>query len=194
MQPTADGVISKLRFIADVGAINVTGSYAAVALDYKFDDNGQPVLILEQRGGAGRKLFRQHGKITHPRVDGRSLVRGKSINRGALRYERVHIGDGYPYFGLSIRQPLSNFQLIEVARSIVINGRPKKLAEIAQVGTGRDLRTVCFQIGKLLLNVRREVGSEAPLQHKLSSRRLQIHGSGMGVIHKVEFVGRYFPA
>jgi len=28
----------------------------------------------------------------------------------------------------------------------------------------------------------------------LSSRRLQIHGSGMGVIHKVEFVGRYFPA
>jgi hypothetical protein len=90
------------------------------------------------------------------------------------RNERIHIRDRHPYLCRAIRQQLGDFKLIEIARRVVVDRRPRKRAQVADVRAGGQRRWMRGQGGELLLHLRRELGLEAVRPHGLGCGLLEI--------------------
>ena len=79
-----------------------------------------------QQGSLARgKFFRQHGEVSDSGVDGRRFPRGMPINGALLRNEGVYVGNADENFDIAVRQSFRNFDLIQIAGSIIVNRRPQ---------------------------------------------------------------------
>ena len=59
-------------------------------------------------------------------------VYGRAFGNGP-----IHIGDADQDADAAVAQVLGEFDLVEIARRVVIDGGPEQLAQIAHVGAGR---------------------------------------------------------
>ena len=57
------------------------------------------------------------------------------IDRGLLRNESIHVRDADHNFDVAIRKALGDLDLIEVARGIVVDGRPQQISQVADVAS-----------------------------------------------------------
>jgi len=92
------------------------------------------------------------------RVDRRRLARGMLIDRRLFRNEGIDVGDAYHHLDAAVGKAFGKLDLIEIARSVVVDRRPQKAAQIADTATGADLRRIRFQRRQLLGNFRGKVG------------------------------------
>ena len=84
-------------------------------------------------------------------------------------------------FDIAVRQSFRNFDLVEIARGVVIDGRPEQVAQIAHTSSGSDLRRMRAQICQLLLDRGGEVGFKSVLPHDFFRDGLQVEvRSGVG--------------
>ena len=100
--------------------------------------------------------FGQHRKIPDARINRCRFFARVHVDGGALWDEGIHVRDTHQNFCLPVWQALGEFNLVEIARSIVVDGGPEQIAQIANSRAGRDLRRVRSQFPKLLLNLGRK--------------------------------------
>ena len=104
------------------------------------------------------------------------------VNRRPLADERVHVGDGDLDPRRAVGQAFRDLELIEVARRLVVDGRPGQLAQVADALAGADGRRVRLQRGDLAQDLLREFGLEAMRAHGVGGGSLKVDVSG-GVLH-----------
>jgi hypothetical protein len=64
-------------------------------------------------------------------------MRREAVERRVLRHERVDVGDADHHLGRAGRQAFGHFELIEIARGVVVDRRPRQVPEVAHVAAGR---------------------------------------------------------
>jgi hypothetical protein len=128
-----------------------------VGADDELDDDGELIGRFLQRGDRRRQLLGQHRKDPDAGIHGRRLARGLLVNRRVLRHVGVDIRDGYHHLGGPVGQSLRHFELIEVPRGVVVDGRPGQAAQVAHSRTWRDRRRLPLENTQLLCHARRDV-------------------------------------
>ena len=83
---------------------------------------------------------------------------------------------------LAVRKPLRHLDLIEIARRVVVDGRPEQVAQVTHCGAGGGRRLAAKSI-KLCGRVRRKVRVKPVLDHYLVGGALQV-GVGHRCSHK----------
>jgi hypothetical protein len=106
------------------------------------------------------------------------------IDGRILGHEGIYIGDSYQHFDISVGQAFRHFDLVEIARSVIVNRRPQEIPQIPYVRACGRLRRMCFQLGKLLRDLRRKFRLEAVLQHDFFSYGLKVNLRRMGAVHE----------
>ena len=107
------------------------------------------------------------------------------VDRGLLRDEGINVGDADHDFHVAIGDAFGDLDLIEVARGVVVDGRPEQIAQIADVSVGRDLRRMGLQFGELLRNLGRKFWFEAVMLHDFFGGGLQVEMRRIGVWHEL---------
>ena len=185
LQPCANGVVLQLSFIADDRAIDAGRLQSSRGIHHEFDHDAQAILIFEQRACAGGKFFGEHGEIADSRVDGGGFAGGVPVNRCLLGDKGVDVRNADHDFHVAIRGAFGDFNLIEVARRIVVDGGPEQIAQVAEIASRGDLRRMGFQVGKLLRNLRREIRLEAVALHDCFCGGLQVELRSIDVGHEL---------
>jgi len=90
-----------------------------------------------------------------------------NVNRSPLRHRCIHVSDTDHHFDAAIGKTLREFNLIEVARSIVIDRRPQQTPQIAHIACRGDLGWMGLQFSQLLRNLRRKIRLKPALLHDL---------------------------
>ena len=88
------------------------------------------------------------------------------VDGGAGRHQRVDIRDCDHDLDDSVGERFGDGELIEIARVVVVDGRPEQGAQVADRRTG--LRVGLGDRLRLSLCFRREVGQQPVLDHGLS--------------------------
>ena len=143
----------QLSLVADQRAINARRFDNSTGIDDELGYDAEAILIFEQRRFAGGKFFGKHGEIPNSGINRGGLLRGVLIDRGRLGNKCIHVGNADHDFHVTIRDTFGHFDLIEITRRVIVDGRPEQIAEIANVSVGSDLRRMGFQLGQLLRNL-----------------------------------------
>ena len=173
-EPRAHRAVGELRFVPRDRAIHAAVLGDAVGPDDRLDDEAELVGALEQRAGAGRERLRQHRKVPDARVHGRRLDRGVIVDGRARGHERVHVRDADQHSHRAVGQSLGDFNLIEVARRVVVDRRPQQAAQIAHLRSrcdGGRMRVDGLQLG---LGGGGKLRLEAVRDHLLARQLLQV--------------------
>ena len=129
LKPRTGGGVGELGMVADEGGVDGLVGWEAGGADGKLDDDGGTVLILIEAGEVGGELGGEHGEVMDGGVDGLGLGGGGEVERGVLEDGGGDVGDGDQdadagggVFGV--------FDLVEIARGVVIDGGPEELTEV----------------------------------------------------------------
>ena len=171
--------------IAHQGAIDIAGTDVAARVSHQFDDHTKAVLIFQQGSLARGKFLGQHREVSDSSVDRGRFSRSVLIDGSLFRDERVDIGNADENFHAAIWLSFGNFDLIEIARSVIVNRRPEEVSQIAHIFSRGDLGRVSAQVSQLFLDGRGEIGVESALPHDFFGCGLQIDLSWLGVRHQV---------
>jgi hypothetical protein len=98
-------------------------------------------------------------------------VPGVLIEWRADADERIDIRDGYQDSRRAVIGTFTDRQLIEIARIVVVDRAPRKVAPIGHVIAGWSVKTL-----GLLDRSRREVRLQAALEHRLARQGCQVSG------------------
>jgi len=144
IEPRADGAVGQLRLIANQGAIEVVRSDVTIVADDEFNHDGGVVLILEQRSETGGEHLGDHGEIADTGVDRRRLGGGVLIDGAVARDIGVDVGNADQDLDVAVRELFGDFDLVEVAGGVVVDGGPQQVAEVASspfvAGAGFDFK------------------------------------------------------
>ncbi len=176
LKPRPHLAVGQLGAVVDQGAIDALLLEVSFAVDDEFCDHRGPILVLVQRCQVGRELVGQHGKVSRRGIDGLGLLRGVLIDGSVLpdRCGYVCDADAHPD---ATGGAYGEFDLIEVARGVVVDGRPQQTAQIAYIGCG-FWRSGSANAIYLLLAAWWKVGVES-LAHHLGERRCgEVEGMG----------------
>ena len=103
------------------------------------------------------------------------LSRARRADRWAVLWDEcIYVGDADHDLHVAVGEAFGNFDLIQVAGSVIIDGRPEQIPKVTDLACGTDLRGMSFQFGKLLRNLRRELRLETALLHDLLCGLLQV--------------------
>ena len=142
-----------------------------VGADHELDDDGELVARFQQRRGAGRELLRQHREIpARPCTPSSSASRRVLVDRRILRHERVDVGDGDQHPRRAVGQPLGDLELIEIARRVVVDGRPEQTAQVADIGPDAVAERVAGNFSELSGDLGVEHQVEPAQPHQLLGR------------------------
>jgi hypothetical protein len=130
-QPRPHGAVGQLRRVARDRAVGRAIPHRAVRGDRQFHHHGEPVGMLVQRREIRRQIVRQHGKVLDAGVHGGAIRGGMPVDRRILGYVAIHVGDADADADIAVRQALGDFDLVQIARSVVVDGRPEQAAQIA---------------------------------------------------------------
>ena len=158
-------------------------AYLAIAIDDEFCHYAQLAIHFKQRGCAGGKLFRQHWEVAHAGVNRACLLARMQVDRRAFGHKRIHIGYADQHLRCAVRQLFRVFNLVKIARGVIVDGRPQQFAQVLDICRG-CLRRFAFDRGQLLRDSRREFRLKAILQHQLFCGCLEIEVRGIGIIHR----------
>ena len=144
------------------GGINVRANDRAFGIDVHLYDDRQTVRPFAQRRVVRGQRLRQHREDSRARIDGARIRSRVLVERRATVHERFDVGDPHPNTDVSRRELLRDLDLVEVARFVVVDRRPRERAKIAHAGAdqARGLEPGGFFERQL-----REVGDEARLEH-----------------------------
>ena len=90
---------------------------------------------------------------------------GMLIDRAQFGNVGVYVGDSDQNLHIAVWQSFRNFDLIEIARCVVVDRRPEPIAEIAHTSSRSNLRRMSTQVCQLLLNRSWKVGLKAMQPH-----------------------------
>ena len=165
-QPRAGRAVGQLGAVAQPGRINLVPVHLARIGHAHFDDEGQAVLRVQQRSQVGGQFARQHREGRHAGID-RSGLRARLAVGGRPFGDRgIHIGNAHQQPRRASGQLLDIFDLVQVARAVVVNRGPRQRAQVAD-GRGDVLGRALLQELRFAEHVRREVGPESRLEHGL---------------------------
>ena len=86
------------------------------------------------RSSIGRQPLGQHREDLGRGVDGRRVGAGVAVDRAALRDRRVHVGHGHEQLHRPSGEGLGHRELVEVARVVVVDRRPRAVPQVADGG------------------------------------------------------------
>ena len=134
LEPGGDAVVRELGVVADA-ARGRSSEPATVpsAVDRHLDDDRQPVLVSVERRQVGRQLLRQHREDLAPPCRPTSCWprRGRRCAEPFVD-QRVDVGDrDEDRLAAPSPRGLRDRELIEIARVVVVDRRPRELAQVA---------------------------------------------------------------
>ena len=139
VEPRRDGVVGQPGLVPHEGAGDRRAVDRAVPAGGERDHDGQPVLVLVERGEVGREPLGQHREHLRRRVDGGGVRPRALVDRAAARDRRVDVGHRDEEAHRAVGKLLGHRQLVEVARVVVVDRDPGEGAQVldAPVGPGR---------------------------------------------------------
>ena len=183
-QPRADGWIGQLRVIPNRRQIDVRCPDRSIRGDRHLDDHRGAIGVFVERRQIRGQPLRQHRKDLGRGVDGRGVDAGMPIDRRITRDQRIDIGNGDEDRRLGTAD-LGDRELIQIARVVVVDGAPQKMAQVAPALSGCRVRPVSCRLPlfRQLLDLgrgcRRKRRLEPAFQHRLTRDRSE-RGAGIG--------------
>ena len=108
----------------------------SAAIDH-LDDDGEPILVVVERGQVGRQPLRQHREDLGRRgVDRRRVGPGVRVDRRALLDQRVDVGDRDQDLDAAACERLARRELVEVERIVVVDRAPEQRVRSRMRGVG----------------------------------------------------------
>ena len=86
------------------------------------------------------------------------------VDRSLLGDEGIHIRDADHDLHIAIGSAFGDFNLIQIARSVVVDGGPEQVAKIANIAAAAIVADL-LSAGELVGDRRRKIGMEAVLLH-----------------------------
>ena len=133
-KPGAYCVVGELSAIVKQRGIQFECREAAVGIDNELDDDRATIFVFQKRSEPGGKLLGQHGKILDAGIDRRAFRGRVQVDGRGFGYEPIDISDSHQHLDAAPGKTLGDFDLIEIARGVVVDGRPEKRAEVAKTG------------------------------------------------------------
>ena len=109
-----------------------------------------------------------------------------SIDGRVFGDKSIDVGDADHYFDVAIGQALGNLDLVEIFRCIVVDRRPKQIAQITHLVGRRELWRAGANISQLFLSLRREIRLKTMRLHDLLRDRGKVDGRRPRIVHPVE--------
>jgi len=194
-EPRAYRVVLELGLVADDGSINIGGFYVAPCVHDVLGHDAETVLSFKQRRCARGKFFRQHGEVADSGIDRGGFPLGVLVDGSSARDECIHVRDADSDLYLAVGDGFGHFDLIEVARGVVVDRGPEQVPQVVNVVTFPPIVSRIFscgdhgrmllQVGKLRGDFRRKVRIETAGAHDFPGGGLQVEMSGIGVVHVV---------
>src|SRR5207244_959218 len=91
------------------------------------------------RSSSRGKLFKKHVEVANAGIDRGSFFISVLVNGCITRNKGIHIRNSNEHLDIAIRQALGHLDLVKVLGSVVVNGRPKEIAQIANLSARRYL-------------------------------------------------------
>ena len=164
VEPGGDGVVGELRLVPDERAVDVRCRHRPVGSDRHLDDDREPVVPLAKGRKVGRESLGQHREDLGRGVDGGRVRTRVAVERAARGHPRIDVGHRHEQLHGRCGEGLRDLQLVEVARVVVVDRRPRQLPEVADARPRLD-RPFAEGLG-LGEGRRREVGLQAARDHR----------------------------
>ena len=138
--------------ILDQRPVNAALSHRTVRRYGVFNNNAVAASLFVQRSKVGGEPFGKHGKCKYRGVNRSGFRSGMGIKRGVNIDSGVNIGDPHQHANPFWRA-FAVLDLIKIARRIVVDGGPGKMAQILYRNAwrgrraGRDARQLCIGFG-----------------------------------------------
>ena len=126
----------------------------------------RPSLLVRIRDPQDKRAWAEFQEIYAP------LVRRLAIQRRTLRHRPIHIRNSHQQTHAARRKFFDKFDLVQVARSVVVNRRPEQRAQIA--GSRRGFGRGFLQRLHLRADFRGKVRCKPRVNHRLTRPRLKI--------------------
>jgi hypothetical protein len=133
VKPCSHAVVGEFRLVPYKSAINGIVTERAIVFDRILHDQTLAVCVRIEGSEVRRKALGKHREDAGRSVDGGGVVRGMRIDRSRFLDERVDIGNGDENLYSSILHLFGNRKLIEVPRLVIVDGTPKKAAEVPDI-------------------------------------------------------------
>ena len=160
-EPRAHFVVRQLRSIAHHRPIDVGLADEAGGIDVELNHDRGAIDIWQQRRLVGRQRLGKHREDARGRVDGRRVRLRVTVDRIALRHEGVDVCDCHQHPRRRAAVTVADFELIQIARLVVVDGRPRQIAQVSHAVRRGGARGARFGQGS-----RWEVGLEPVLLHR----------------------------
>ena len=183
-QPRSDRAVSELRLIANDGPIHVARTDRAAGSRSRTQSPPPACPRFRAETTRPSKALPATSKNCRCRYKRWSSPWPRADRSGeSLRDKRIHIGDAHHHLDAAIGQAFGDFDLVEIARSIVIDRRPKQPAQIAHLIGRRQLWRMRADIRQLLPRRGRKIRLETLRQHDLPRHCLKIERRRPRIVH-----------
>ena len=164
-QPGTRRTVSQLGPVAEPCRINIVARHLARIEHMQFDDDGTTVLRVQQRSPVRGQFARQHREDGHAGINRSRLRRRVEVYGRPFGDGAVHIGNPHQQAHGAIRKFLDVFHLVQVPRTVVVNGRPEERTQVTRRRPGIFWRW-------------RKIRLESRLQHGLMRAGIKIVNIG----------------